>query len=1246
MLLQQKTNMFNLSPVKGKHNRNESKDKKILYEDDNSISKTISFKKSVSLSKKNLTNVNKNKSINQSSNNINKSGNFSINIGNSLMLEGDSEENEVKSKLQYNKNLKEKLVSYSLGIFSKKNKFRLFMIKLCLNKWFLNIILLMIMINSLILIFETDPNLYYISRTSNYFFTAIFILECVIKIIAFGFYEGNYTYLHSNSNKIDFLIVLTSIIDLMPFVTVSIIYFRLLRIIRPLKSIAVLPSLKRFVRTLISSFYELIFVLLLFFFFFCLFTVIALILWNQSFNYRCRVHPYPINGEFTLDTNFPSICGGKNNCGNKSNLCLSQREYYNSGYYFFNPISSGKIDRFQLDYFNESLNWGLTKYDNVFTTFWVVFQSFTLEAWSPLMFTLQDGNTYWIPLVYYIFLVMILGVFILNLTVAVLLYNFQKFSQDLLAKSENKSDNDFRDIHLNEKIVNEPENPNLINESNKNPKNFIIELKPILQVDSFSNKEMNKNTNLDVASASFNDKSKKNINKNVTADKKSIINEEDIKDRLEMQRNYGQISKITNKSSNAQMNDLLSQFNKIELIKNVKSINSYQKKNYFAFICYSIIAQPLFLYFLNFVVLINIILMLLNRTNISELELKIDEYINVVSVFIFIVEFILSILGLGIYHYFNDFFNINDFIITILSTVDISIGFFNNLGNENDLNKSGNFITTILPIIKILRLLRFFKIVKGWETFTVIIISLKETLLGLIDYSIIFVIFVYIYSLIGNQLFSGALKFNFSTLYYDDNIETSIKSFFNFDTFLESTISVYSIIIGHSWSDWYYNCLRSDKTNNILAYTYFITLVFFGRIILLNIFLAYLIDNFESARKFLQKNIFVKDFLDNTYFMMSKIYYLNNNEIDNDKKDLDKFLLNMASINVLTEGRLKFYGKADVDNNKEIFINSKEKALYNKGKKEITDFDNLFYQLDKKRKAAIINLEQFYDKGVLKKANKKLDKMIELNSKNKSQSIKIISSVKGKLKVIDENKEQKKKIEKNTEEVKKEVKSKIKNQTFQNFNLEKYVKNLHDTKNLTNDISKYNSNDYVKVNDNNLNLKVQSFKKENNNPNKEIIITKEQQPKVSFLIKLKSKQLGEIIETEKYLSDNGICNNNTTKNKLKTLIKKKTSKSFDYITSSKEENINYIYEIEKKHLKKGNLVTNSSHKNDTSRSINKLDIEFFNLKTKSENSLKASLQSHEKSNKSSKISKNSKLKSSKKSDLKPNKDKYEKMSSK
>jgi voltage-dependent calcium channel L type alpha-1D len=103
-----------------------------------------------------------------------------------------------------------------------------------------------------------------------YIFAVIFIFEALLKVLAKGFILHKNAYLRDSWNVLDFIIAVTryslfyaltflifSLIDLLSFLApansmkINIKAFRNLRVLRPLKSLNAVPSMKRLVSTLI-----------------------------------------------------------------------------------------------------------------------------------------------------------------------------------------------------------------------------------------------------------------------------------------------------------------------------------------------------------------------------------------------------------------------------------------------------------------------------------------------------------------------------------------------------------------------------------------------------------------------------------------------------------------------------------------------------------------------------------------------------------------------------------------------------------------------------------------------------------------------------------------------------------------------------------------------------------------------------------------------------------------------------------
>ena len=72
----------------------------------------------------------------------------------------------------------------------------------------------------------------------------------------------------------------------------------------------------------------------------------------------------------------------------------------------------------------------------------------------------------------------------------------------------------------------------------------------------------------------------------------------------------------------------------------------------------------------------------------------------------------------------------------------------------------------------------------------------------------------------------------------------------NFDSLRNSILTIFEVLIGADWSLILFNCVRVLGNKSAI---YFIVLVIMGTIILMNLFLAIMLGNFDKARNFGQK---------------------------------------------------------------------------------------------------------------------------------------------------------------------------------------------------------------------------------------------------------------------------------------------------------------------------------------------------------------------------------------------------------
>jgi hypothetical protein len=212
--------------------------------------------------------------------------------------------------------------------------------------------------------------------------------------------------------------------------------------------------------------------------------------------------------------------------------------------------------------------------------------------------------------------------------------------------------------------------------------------------------------------------------------------------------------------------------------------------------------------------------------------------INIVFTVIFTVEVILKLIGLGIKEFCVDRFNIFDATVVIISLIELSI------------SDGGG----ALSALRAFRLFRIFKIFRVGDL-RVLLDSIAFTLTTIGNYTVLLILFIYVYSLLGMQFFAGKLKFDEND---KPDMVNGIPPRENYDSLGQSFITIFLILIGDNWNSVMYNCMR---TGSALASAYFITLILFGNIIMLNLFLAILLGNFDKARHFITKKKVFEGFL-------------------------------------------------------------------------------------------------------------------------------------------------------------------------------------------------------------------------------------------------------------------------------------------------------------------------------------------------------------------------------------------------
>ena len=274
-------------------------------------------------------------------------------------------------------------------------------------------------------------------------------------------------------------------------------------------------------------------------------------------------------------------------------------------------------------------------------------------------------------------------------------------------------------------------------------------------------------------------------------------------------------------------------------------------------ICKLIIKHPIFDYFVLFIILWNCVLLAIEdpTTNPTSAEAQMEQILLIC----YSIEMSLKIIGLGfICHkkaYLRDGWNVLDFIIIITSYLPYM------LTNESD---TSSFKLSSLRILRVLRPLRTISSIKSLRNLLVTLFSSMPLLLDIL----LFLLFFFVtFAMIGVHLFSGVLKnrcFFKETGLFESVDEVcgykacSEESFCgkgldnpnygvtNFDNILFSFIMGFQCVTLQAWT---VVMVEVIKGYSIYAIIYFVTLVFFGSLFLLNLTLAVIKSKFTDTQK-------------------------------------------------------------------------------------------------------------------------------------------------------------------------------------------------------------------------------------------------------------------------------------------------------------------------------------------------------------------------------------------------------------
>ncbi|XP_049884570.1 voltage-dependent calcium channel type A subunit alpha-1 isoform X5 [Pectinophora gossypiella] len=209
-------------------------------------------------------------------------------------------------------------------------------------------------------------------------------------------------------------------------------------------------------------------------------------------------------------------------------------------------------------------------------------------------------------------------------------------------------------------------------------------------------------------------------------------------------------------------------------------------------------------------------------------------FMNLVFTFFFLLETVLKLIAFGCTNFFKDPWNTFDFITVIGSIIDALIMEF----GENTFN---------VGFLRLFRAARLIKLLRQGYTIRILLWTFVQSFKALPYVCLLIAMLFFIYAIIGMQVFGNI----------ELSADNDINRHNNFRSFIQGLMLLFRCATGESWPNIMLACLKPAKCDkaagkssnevcgSTLAYAYFVSFIFFCSFLMLNLFVAVIMDNFD-----------------------------------------------------------------------------------------------------------------------------------------------------------------------------------------------------------------------------------------------------------------------------------------------------------------------------------------------------------------------------------------------------------------
>eukprot|EP00937_MAST-01D_sp_MAST-1D-sp2_P001962 g1962.t1 len=782
---------------------------------------------------------------------------------------------------------------HPLGMIGTRSPLRKKLVLFIEWPWFDRFIVLCILINSALMATE-DPQHFDPSTGKNIdipwrlradeVLTAIFFVEFFVKIAAMGFVCGRRAYLKDPWNWIDFIVIVASTLELLQKVIpgspegTGVTAMRVFRVLRPLRSLNRFPAMRELVVSLLRSLPALSTIVCIMSTAVWLWALVGLQLWGAEghLHDRCRTTPYPVTWpgpavgrNLTAGAVFANITGAWRATPRPSWLrpCLAGRggkplvgqdgatTQSSSPWHRLQPCAwpivedgpaAGRVccasgacsgafvcpgnltcgsdwddfgnPRFadpglqRASYYNEAFSWGFRNFDNLGASICTMFEAVTLEAWTSSSYWVQDGFNGWVGAYYFITLVVLGAFVVLNLGIAVMWDAFSQ-NRDAMRRQAREEEMEKQFNSLDTEFAGSISVQQLC--ATEEARSLTVE-----EMDNMVHDADNMQTGR-VTLERFKAALDYCIRVNPGCDKRLMKEIEAAFSSPDYSKAKLGIGALLERVTGRYPAWLRAR------VQSFHPVAASQRLEQLVVVC----------------IVANTIILCLYRHPIDPNEMERLEIAGFALSIVFASEMVVKILGFGLTEYLADPFNILDFATVVASVVELAAAPPSFLLGEPPSATSGGGFMSAMRTFRVFRVLKIANKLKGLQAMT----KLTLRMMGAVrDFSFLLVLFMFMFALLGVQLFANTFKFDDQGLpiaLTDPRWHSHKSSRSNFDSTGSAMFCVFQILTGEDWNLIMYDVRRGAGDASLL----YVCLVFiFGNFVLLNLFISIMLGTFDN----------------------------------------------------------------------------------------------------------------------------------------------------------------------------------------------------------------------------------------------------------------------------------------------------------------------------------------------------------------------------------------------------------------